>query len=77
VNNYECRAEISSMMTKMGYTEEDLGRMVKYIAEEAPIIIHFDFTSSINFFIENGSYRNLLETGRGGGSLSQENRTKW
>ena len=36
---------------------EDVGRIRKYIAEEAPIIIHFNLQTTLNFFIVDGSIK--------------------
>ena len=60
----------------MDYKKADLKAMRRYIAEEAPIIIHFN-AKSITGFVKDTFYRNLFETGTGGGSQSKEKRIMW
>ena len=50
--------------------------MQKYIAFEAPIIVHFNL-SSIGNFIKDKRYKNIFETSTSGGALSKEMRRKW
>ena len=61
----------------MGYSEQDLNRMQTYIAEEAPINIHFNLSKSFQHFVKDTCYRNLFETNTSGGGVSKENRKIW
>ena len=61
----------------MGYTLDDLYFMLDYIAEKAPIIIHFSLTKSLQYFVKDTCYRNMFETNTSGGSRSRQERTNW
>ena len=45
--------------------------MQNYIAEDAPIIIHFDLSKTIKEFVKDTQYRNLFETNTSGGNTSR------
>ena len=53
---------------------EDVGRIRKYIAEEAPIIIHFNLQKTLNFFIVDGLYKNLFEVNTSNGLNNKDKR---
>ncbi len=40
---------------------EDLSRTIKYIRDEAPILIHFNLVNVLKFFVEDTHYRNRFE----------------
>jgi hypothetical protein len=55
------QAKIRTKLAVMNYKEVDLIRMVDYLEERAPIIIHFD-VSTLEDFLKDPYYRNLFET---------------
>ena len=54
----------------MGFTEKDTESALKYIRDEAPIIIHFNLAKCIGFFVNDTHYRNQFETATSGGLLN-------
>ena len=42
----------------LGFDELDLETTLKYIRDEAPIIIHFNIARVLKFFVEDTHYRN-------------------
>eukprot|EP00771_Trimastix_marina_P003231 gnl/Trimastix_PCT/4451.p1 GENE.gnl/Trimastix_PCT/4451~~gnl/Trimastix_PCT/4451.p1 ORF type:complete len:1061 (+),score=300.19 gnl/Trimastix_PCT/4451:61-3243(+) len=54
----------------LGFTESQLKRTLRYIRDEAPIIIHFNCDKVMQFFIKDTHYRNQFETAMSGGGLS-------
>ena len=43
------------------YTRAEQNRIVKYLSEEAPIIIHFNLSLSLSHFLKDTMYRNCFE----------------
>lgn len=56
----ESMAVVKSHFLQMDYTEEDLNSILRYIMEEAPIIIHFSLKKLYHSFIHDTQYRNVF-----------------
>lgn len=69
--------DMKIIIQNAGLDADSLPRITKYIAEEAPIIIHFNMSRSIHAYLLDHRYRNLFETNTSGGSKSRVNRIKW
>lgn len=52
-------------------------RTLQWIRIDAPIIIHLDLSKCLRFLVKDTHYRNLFETGKGGGGNSTNDRKKW
>ena len=61
----------------MGWEEGDLKRVMKYIRDEAPIIVHIDLEASLKFLLKDTHYRNQFETNTSRGTLSHDTRRGW
>jgi len=64
-------------ISKLGYSEKDLGNLHHYIMHYAPIIIHMHVNTHFHFFVKDTHYRNQFETSVSSGSLSHSARTGW
>lgn len=68
---------LKSKIERMGYSEEQLKRTLRYIRDEAPIIIHVDLSNVLQFFNKDTHYRNQFETNSSRGTLSHSTRREW
>ena len=59
------------------YTEKDLRRCLRFLRDEAPIIIHVSMQRALKFLVQDTHYRNQFETGTSGGTLNSNSRTSW
>ncbi len=59
------------------FTEEDLRKVLRYIRDKAPIIIHVDLSAVLQFFVKDTHYRNQFETNSSRGTLNHEVRRGW
>lgn len=50
---------------------------LRYIRDDAPLIIHFKMASMHTFLCSDTNYRNQFETGTSGGALSRASRISW
>ena len=48
-----------------------------WICRDAPIIIHLNLDKCLHFLVKDTHYRNLFETGKGGGGDCTRSRTIW
>ena len=79
-NSQKARPELLQKIKKLGYSEKDLDKVLKYIREEAPLNINFhpdkktrDNKAVIDSFIEDSAYKNQFETKISSGMLAPEN----
>jgi len=68
---------VLAKVKRLGFKEEDLKRTLKYIRDEAPIIVHINLDRVIEFIIKDTHYRNQFETNISGGTLSSTSRIDW
>lgn len=68
---------IKGRVRRMGMKKEDAKRLLRYIRDEAPIIIHVALENLIDFFLNDTHYRNQFETCTSRGALSVSLRKKW
>lgn len=70
--------KVRSRVISLGYKSEDLDGCLKYIRDEAPIIIHLN-EQCLSFLTkpEETHYRNLFEVNTSGGSTSTSMRQQW
>ena len=68
---------LQTRLRKMGYSNDDLDRTMRYIRDLAPIIIHFNCKKVMKFFVKDSHYRNLFEIGTGSGCTNQTVRAGW
>ncbi|KAI6652321.1 hypothetical protein LOD99_7336 [Oopsacas minuta] len=61
----------------LGYTNTDLDKTLHWIRYEAPIIIHLNLDTALNFLVKDTHYRNRFETGTSGGCLDLAARSSW
>jgi endogenous inhibitor of DNA gyrase (YacG/DUF329 family) len=54
---------------KLGYTEKDLKQTLRYIRNDAQLIIHLHPDRVLHFLLKDTHYRNQFETGTGSGAL--------
>lgn len=47
---------------KLGHSERDLKATIRYIRNDAPLIIHVNLTNCMKFFVADTHYRNQFET---------------
>jgi hypothetical protein len=64
-------------MEKMGHSERELKATIRYIRNDAPLIIHVNLTNCMKFFLKDTHYRNQFETKTSCGTLSASARTQW
>jgi hypothetical protein len=57
--------------------KEGLDIVLNYVADDAPIIIHFNPIKVLHLFVKDTHYRNQFETGISGGTLCHESRILW
>jgi len=62
---------------RLGFSELDLKRTLRYVRNDAPLIIHVNLTNCMKFFVADTHYRNQFETGTSKGTLSSSARTQW
>eukprot|EP01114_Cavostelium_apophysatum_P017778 TRINITY_DN5357_c0_g1_i3.p1 TRINITY_DN5357_c0_g1~~TRINITY_DN5357_c0_g1_i3.p1 ORF type:complete len:465 (-),score=89.24 TRINITY_DN5357_c0_g1_i3:34-1254(-) len=62
---------------KLGYSEKDLRTTLRYIRDEAPIIIHLSLEKAFRQLSADTHYRNQFETNTSGGTLDKIVRTTW
>jgi hypothetical protein len=55
--HFDLIESIREKIAKIRLTKEDFIRMVRFIEEEAPIIIYFNFLDSIQHFVNDDHYR--------------------
>jgi hypothetical protein len=58
-------------------SKEDAIRVAKYLAEEAPIVVHFKPEKILAKLLQDGVYRNLFETGTSNGNPNMFARAMW
>jgi len=61
----------------LGYSEGHLMRTLRYVRDEAPIIIHANLDKLLPHLIKDPTYRNQFETGTSGGSRDLTARKSW
>jgi hypothetical protein len=63
--------------TRLGFSEEDLKSVNRFIRNEAPIIVHVQLDECLKFLLKDTHYRNQFETNTSHGTLSHSTRTGW
>lgn len=71
--NQRIMLQLSSKRLK----QEDAMRVAKYLAEEAPIVVHFKPEDILAKLLEEGVYRNLFETKTSNGNSNKTARDEW
>lgn len=71
------RGKLMSRLDAMGYTDRDLRRVMRYLRDEAPLIMHVNISKTLGFLVNDTHYRNQFETATSGGCLSTSARTNW
>lgn len=61
----------------LGFTEVQLKKTLDFIREQAPLIIHVDLDTMMQYFETDTNYRNQFETHSSGGCLSNDVRREW
>ncbi|CAL1133849.1 unnamed protein product [Cladocopium goreaui] len=64
-------------LAKWGYDKDTLEKVLTYIRDEAPIVIHTDLSKRLNAFNKDTHYRNQFETGTTSGSSDMSKRKAW
>jgi len=64
-------------LAKWGYGRDTLAKVLTYIRDEAPIVIHTDLSKRLNAFSKDTHYRNQFETGTTSGSSDMSKRKAW
>ncbi|CAK9075454.1 unnamed protein product [Durusdinium trenchii] len=64
-------------LAKWGYGRDTLGKVLTYIRDEAPIVIHTDLSKRLGAFSKDTHYRNQFETGTTSGSSDIAKRKAW
>eukprot|EP00931_Biecheleriopsis_adriatica_P109396 TRINITY_DN8365_c0_g1_i1.p1 TRINITY_DN8365_c0_g1~~TRINITY_DN8365_c0_g1_i1.p1 ORF type:complete len:589 (+),score=125.51 TRINITY_DN8365_c0_g1_i1:143-1909(+) len=64
-------------LAKYGYSQDALRRVLAYIRDEAPIIIHIDLGKRLMALRKDSHYRNRFETNCTSGSADIEKRKAW
>jgi hypothetical protein len=65
--HYNNLRTIKDRIKTFNLSDSDLFKMGKFIEEEAPIIIHFNFQKAIESFLKDDYYRSCFEIGSSGG----------
>lgn len=69
-------AALQARLKKWGY-EKKLAEVLRYVRDEAPIIIHIDLTTRIDKLKADAKYRNLFETRLTSGCSDLAKRRSW
>jgi len=69
--------QLKSRVKGMRWEKADLKRVMRYIRDEAPIIVHIDLEASLKFLLKDTHYRNQFETNTSRGTLSHDTRRGW
>ena len=64
-------------MKHLGLVEDDLKVLLRYVRNEAPIIIHLQLETVLPHLVKDTHYRNQFETNTSKGTLSHTTRTQW
>jgi len=70
-------AEVLNRVKRLGFNEDDLKKTLKYIRDDAPIIVHLNLDRVMHLIIKDTHYRNQFETNMSGGTLSSTSRIDW
>ena len=65
------------MINGRRYTQRDLNTCLRYLRDDAPLIIHVNLTKMQPYLTSDTNYRNQFETGTSGGALSRASRIDW
>jgi len=68
---------LEKRLQRLGYPEGSLSRVLEYIKDEAPIIVHIDLEKRIDRLAQDTHYRNQFETKLTCGSSNLEARSSW
>lgn len=71
------RPTILSRFQTLGFDEAVLDRVIEYIKNEAPLIIHVNLSRTLQHLIRDTHYRNQFEVLSSGGSLNPNGRVAW
>ncbi|CAJ1375418.1 unnamed protein product [Effrenium voratum] len=64
-------------LAKWGYGHDTLAKVLRYIRDEAPIVIHTDLSKRVKAFSQDTHYRNQFETRTTSGSSDMSKRKAW
>ncbi len=73
----EAYPNVLERVKNLGFSEDDLKRALRYIRDEAPIIIHFKPQEVMQYFVKDTHYRNQFETNSSNGTLDHNARVDW
>ena len=59
------------------YSARDLALCLRYLRDDAPVIVHLNMSKMAPFLTKDTHYRNQFETGTSGGSLNRSLRVNW
>lgn len=64
------RSDLESRFRSLGYGQRDLRKTLRFIRDDAPLVIHFNPATTLKHFVSDTHYRNQFETSTSGGSVS-------
>jgi hypothetical protein len=67
---------LEQRFARLGLTADDLGEMLRYVRDRAPLVIHFG-AEVLQYFLKDTHYRNQFETGMSKGALNYCLRSHW
>ncbi len=67
----------SSCVALHSYAAKELRACLRYLRDDAPLIIHISMAKMQRFLTSDTHYRNQFETGTSAGTLSRVSRTDW
>jgi len=62
---------------RLGWNHVTLKLVLRYIRNQAPIIIHVNLDKALHFLVKDTHYRNQFETNTSGGTLCHSTRRAW
>lgn len=66
-----------SILIARRYTPRDLRACLRYLRDDAPLIVHLGMEKMRQYLLSDTNYRNQFETGTSGGCLSRSSRVDW
>jgi hypothetical protein len=69
--------DLCMKVIELGYTPKDLQKVLQWVSNSAPIIIHVNLERVLHHFVKDTHYRNVFEIGHSGGSSVLGSRVSW